>query len=102
MDDNSKTFMQLLQSVKQISDVQPQFTSANNQKEEDRLADLERQKFKIQTILSQLHNSSSAKQDATPTHEIYQNLGPLMGSGLRNAPALPPKQSGKIFKRLKA
>ena len=63
----------------------------------DRLVDLQRQALTIQEILAKLPKPVNSTPEGNRVvtspqpHEIYQNLGPLMGSGLRAPPALPPK-----------
>ena len=100
--EDSQIFNQLLEQFKQVSDSQALSDGQNN---EDRLIQLQRQAQQIQGVLNQLQvtqnnqnsskNMNSSVNSSMNTSEIYQNLGPLMGSGLRNAPALPPKQGGK-------
>lgn len=94
--ENNKHFIQLLDKINHITNP------------DDRLMELERQKQQIQGLMAHLPSPaasivSGAKsmdsiRGASParSHEIYQNLGPLMGSGLRNAPALPPKNASKF------
>ena len=108
--ENSKPLMQLLEHVKHCSDSANSSTFSNQTGNvSDRLMDLQRQAQQIQQLKEivtsgrlprQVVTSSELKSPISPPqpHEIYQNLGPLMGSGLRNAPpALPPK-GRKIFK----
>ena len=73
--------------------------------EPDRLENLQRQAHTIQEILVRLPKSVVSNPESPyqrsisspQPHEIYQNL-PVMGSGLRQPPALPPKEQGKLLK----
>ena len=96
----SLQFTQLLEQVKRISELQNSGALEGVQDKERHLEHLQRQAEDIRNMLARLQvqpaPQSPTCQDVPPS-EIYQNLGPLMGSGLRNsaAPALPPK-SGKL------
>ena len=105
--EESKPFMQLLGKTQNFSDngsVQnsssPSFQNSNQ--EPDRLENLQRQAHTIQEILVRLPKSVVSNPESPyqrsisspQPHEIYQNL-PVMGSGLRQPPALPPKEQGK-------
>ena len=110
--EESKPFMQLLGKAQDFSDnngsVQnsnsPLFQNGSNQ-EPDRLENLQRQAHTIQEILVRLPKSVVSNPESPyqrsisspQPHEIYQNL-PVMGSGLRQPPALPPKEQGKLLK----
>ena len=98
--ENSKPLMQLLEHVKHCSDSANSSTFSNQTGNvSDRLVDLQRQAQQLQQLKEivtrlprQVVTSSDVKSPISPQpHEIYQNLGPLMGSGLRAPPALPPK-----------
>ena len=108
--EESKPFMQLLGKAQDFSDngsVQnsssPSFQNGSNQ-EPDRLENLQRQAHTIQEILVRLPKSVVSNPESPyqrsisspQPHEIYQNL-PVMGSGLRQPPALPPKEQGKVL-----
>ena len=107
--EESKPFMQLLGKTQNFSDngsVQnsssPSFQNSNQ--EPDRLENLQRQAHTIQEILVRLPKSVVSNPESPyqrsisspQPHEIYQNL-PVMGSGLRQPPALPPKEQGKVL-----
>ena len=100
--------MQLLEQVKRISELQNSGALEGVQDKERHLEHLQRQAEDIRMMLARLQSQprrSPVPPPAVPapvispeppiqhnTSEIYQNLGPLMGSGLRNqAPDLPPK-----------
>jgi hypothetical protein len=106
----------LLELVKTVSELQNSGALQNLDDSDSYLTQLERTASGIRDILTHLQtsqkqqsvaaipvnpaligsNSSSAQLPATQQpqqlNEIYQNLGPLMGSGLRSSPALPPRQ----------
>jgi hypothetical protein len=108
----------LLELVKTVSELQNSGALQNLDDSDSYLTQLERTASGIRDILTHLQtsqkqqsvaaipvnpaligsNSSSAQLPATQQpqqlNEIYQNLGPLMGSGLRSSPALPPRQHG--------
>ena len=76
----------------------------NSQSENsERLIDLQRQALTLQEILSRLPKPVNSTPEVNRVitspqpHEIYQNLGPLMGSGLRAPPDLPPKGKKRPF-----
>lgn len=94
-------FANLLDQVKRLSELQKSGGLEGIDKEAY-LAQLKRKADGIRDILSQLQlqqqlSNTSIPQQPQASNEIYQNLGPLMGSGLltKNAPSLPPKNSGK-------
>ena len=92
---NSKSFLQSFEHVKHCS-VNGNATKNSNIEEEthDQLFDSQRQTPNIQEIMSRIPKpgNSFPEMNTTPQpHEIYQNLGPLMGSGLQTLPTLPPK-----------
>ena len=103
--EDSAKFANLLDQVKRLSELQKSGGLEGIDKEAY-LAQLKRKADGIRDILSQLqlqhhlNNSSTVQPQATASScEIYQNLGPLMGSGLllKNAPTLPPKNSGEYL-----
>ena len=101
--EETKPFMQLLEQVKDLSDnvsVSSHTLSCPNN-EPNRLGNLQRQAHTIQEILARLPTPVTTPEmhrvSSPQPHEIYQNLGPLMGSGLRQLPPLPPKEQGKFF-----
>ena len=100
--------MQLLEQVKRISELQNSGALEGVQDKERHLEHLQRQAEDIRMMLARLQSQPRRSPVPPPvppviispepmmtqqnTSEIYQNLGPLMGSGLRNqAPDLPPK-----------
>ena len=106
--EESKPFMQLLGKTQDFSDnngrVQNSSSPSGFQNQEpDRLENLQRQAHTIQEILVRLPKSVVSNPESPyqrsisspQPHEIYQNL-PVMGSGLRQPPALPPKEQGKV------
>ena len=89
---NSKSFIQSFEhcSVNGNTTNNSNFEEENN----DQLFDLQRQAPSIHEILSRVPKpgNSIPEMNTTPQpHEIYQNLGSLMGSGLHALPTLPPK-----------
>jgi hypothetical protein len=110
--EESKPFMQLLGKTQDFSDNNgslqnsnspASFQNGSNQEQPDRLENLQRQAHTIQEILVRLPKSVVSNPESPyqrsisspQPHEIYQNL-PVMGSGLRQPPALPPKEQGKV------
>ena len=104
----SLQFTQLLEQVKRISELQNSGALEGVQDKEHYLEHLQRQAEDIRNMLGRLQvqprsSPMSPSQAVSSQSEIYQNLGPLMGSGLRNtAPALPPKSGKLSFLTLKA
>ena len=93
-----------------LSNQGPSAQFSTNYSDEGRLVDLQRKAMAIQDALARLPKPppppseaavsvasvfSNASGSIARPHEIYQNLGPLMGAGLRNPPALPPKNAGR-------
>ena len=94
-------FSKLLEQVKLISELQNSGAHHDIDKEVY-LRQLQRRADDIRDILARIQRQKSESnllasipQQPKPT-EIYQNLGPLMGSGCNAAPTLPPKQSGQF------
>ena len=92
-------FSKLLEHVKRISELQN--SGAHQAVDRDvYLSQLQRRADGIRDILARIQRQRTAETaSASPQPQIYQNLGALMGSGLRNGPALPPKQSGKLKRK---